>query len=404
MLALNGGSPLRNSPFPSWPIYGHGEEEALLAVLHSDRWFLAEHTERFERDFAAFQEAKFGIATSNGTTALQVALSAIGIRPGDEVIVPAYTFIATASAVVASGGIPIFADIDPDTYNIAPQSVANAITEKTLAIIGVHIGGCPCDLDALNALAADHQIHLIEDAAQAHAAAWKGRRVGAIGHLGTFSFQASKNLCAGEGGFITTDDEVLAERAWSVHNCGRSRTGAWYEHPLIGSNYRISEFHAALLLHQLERLEAQTARRTENSALLTSLLHQIEGIAPMGEDERTTTHAHHLYIFRYQAESTGLTRDRFIEALSAEGIPCSSGYRPLYREAAFTTHFIASPLSSPYFQGRPDYSGVSCPVTEHACVREAVWLTQNMLLGTADDMRDIASAINKVLTHAAALL
>jgi dTDP-4-amino-4,6-dideoxygalactose transaminase len=268
----------------------------------------------------------------------------------------------------------------------------------------VHIGGCPCDLDALNAWAADHQIHLIEDAAQAHAAAWKGRRVGAIGHLGTFSFQASKNLCAGEGGFITTDDEALAERAWSVHNCGRSRTGAWYEHPLIGSNYRISEFHAALLLHQLERLEAQTARRTENSALLTSLLHQIEGIAPMGEDERTTTHAHHLYIFRYQAESTGLTRDRFIEALSAEGIPCSSGYRPLYREAAFTTHFIDSPLSSPYFQGRPDYSGVSCPVTEHACVREAVWLTQNMLLGTADDMRDIASAINKVLTHAAALL
>jgi dTDP-4-amino-4,6-dideoxygalactose transaminase len=133
-------------------------------------------------------------------------------------------------------------------------------------------------------------------------------------------------------------------------------------------------------------------------------LHQIEGIAPMGEDERTTTHAHHLYIFRYQAESTGLTRDRFIEALSAEGIPCSPGYRPLYREAAFTTHFIDSRLSSPYFQGRPNYSGVSCPVTEHACVREAVWLTQNMLLGTADDMRDIASAINKVLTHAAALL
>ena len=395
---------MRSAPFPSWPIYGPAEEEALLAVLHSDRWFLDKQTERFERDFASFQEAKFGVATSNGTTALQVALDTIGIRPGDEVIVPAYTFIATASAVVATGGIPIFADIDPETYNIDPQSAADAITEKTRAIIGVHIGGHPCDLDALSALAARHKIHLIEDAAQAHAAAWKGRRVGAIGDLGTFSFQASKNLCAGEGGFITTDDETLADRAWSVHNCGRSRTGAWYEHPLVGSNYRISEFHAALLLHQLERLEAQTTRRTENAALLTSLLRDIEGITPMSKDARTTTHAYHLYIFRYQAESTGLSRDRFIEGLCAEGIPCSSGYRPLYGEAAFTTRFADSPLISPYFGGKPDYSSVSCPVTERACYSESIWLTQNMLLGTADDMRDIASAIDKVLKGAADLL
>lgn len=404
MLALNGGPPLRSTPFPSWPVYGPAEEEALLSVLHSGRWFLDKHIERFECEFASFQEAKFGIATSNGTTALQVALDAIGIRPGDEVIVPAYTFMATASAVVATGGIPIFADIDPDTYNIDPQSAANAITEKTLAIIGVHIGGQPCDLDTLNKLAAQHQIYLLEDAAQAHAAAWKGRRVGAIGHLGTFSFQASKNLCAGEGGFITTDDQALADRAWSVHNCGRSRTGAWYEHPLIGSNYRISEFHAALLLQQLTRLEAQTACRTANATLLTSLLREIEGIVPMGADDRTTTHAHHLYIFRYRAESTGLSRDRFIEALCAEGIPCASGYRPLYREAAFTTRFNDYPLTSPYFQGRPDYGGVSCPVTERVCASEAIWLTQNMLLGTADDIRDIATAIDKVLAAAAELI
>ena len=404
MLALNGGPPLRTTPFPSWPIYGPGEEKALLDVLHSGRWFLDEHIERFERDFASFQEAKFGIATSNGTTALQVALNAIGIRPGDEVIVPAYTFIATASAVVATGGIPIFADIDPATYNIDPQSVADAISEKTLAIIGVHIGGHPCDLDALGELAARHQIHLIEDAAQAHAAAWKGRRVGAIGDLGTFSFQASKNLCAGEGGFITTDNEELAERAWSVHNCGRTRTGAWYEHPLVGSNYRISEFHAAVLLRQLERLESQTAQRTSNAALLTSLLREIDGLAPMGDDRRTTTHAHHLYILRYQATPTGLSRDRFIQALCAEGIPCSSGYRPLYREAAFSNHFKDSSLISPYFEGRPDYGSVSCPVTEHACSSEAIWFTQNMLLGTADDMRDIAAAADKVLSSAADLL
>ena len=400
MLALNGGTPLRDTPFPAWPIYGPAEEEALLTVLRSGRWFLDAHTQLFEREFATFQEAAFGIATSNGTTALQVALDAIGIRPGDEIIVPAYTFMATASAVCATGGIPVFADIDSASYNIDPQSVEQAITEKTRAVIGVHIAGRPCDLDALGALAARHQIHLLEDAAQAHAAAWRGRRVGAIGDLGTFSFQASKNLCGGEGGFITTDDETLADRAWSVHNCGRSRTGAWYEHPLVGSNYRISEFHAALLLSQLTRLEAQTARRTENAALLTSLLHQIEGIAPLDADARVTTHAHHLYIIRYCAESSGLTRDRFIAALCAEGIPCSSGYRPLYQEAAFATPFADYPLTSPYFQGQPDYSEVSCPVTERVCAAEAVWLTQNMLLGSADDMRDIAAAIDKVIASA----
>ena len=400
MLALNGGSPLRDTPFPSWPVYGSAEEEALLGVLHSGRWFLDQSIEQFERDFAAFQQAKYGIATSNGTTALQVALDSIGIRPGDEVIVPAYTFIATASAVVATGGIPIFADIDPETYNIDPQSAAEAITEKTLAIIGVHIAGRPCDLDALNALSTRHQLHLVEDAAQAHAAAWKGRRVGAIGNLGTFSFQASKNLCGGEGGFIATDDEALADRAWSIHNCGRSRTGAWYEHPLVGSNYRISEFHAALLLRQLERLEAQTVRRSENAALLTSLLRDIEGIDPFEDDPRVTTHAHHLYIFRYGADSSGLSRDRFVEALCAEGIPCAAGYRPLYGEEAFTARFANYPLKSAYFGGKPDYSRVSCPVTERVCASEAVWLTQNMLLGPAEDMRDIAAAIGKVVAGA----
>ena len=366
-----------------------------MAALRSSRWFLADHTELIEREFADFQQAQFGIATSSGTTAIQVALAAIGIRPADEVIVPAYTFIATASAVVAAGGIPVFADIEPDTYNIDPASAEAAITEKTIAIIGVHIAGRPCNLDALGALAARRNIHLIEDAAQAHAAAWKGRRVGAIGHLGTFSFQASKNLCAGEGGFVATDDEALAERAWSVHNCGRSRTGAWYEHPLVGSNYRMSEFHAALLLSQLTRVESQTARRSENAALLTSLLDQIEGVETLATDERVTTHAHHLYIIRYRAE--GMSRDRFIEALCAEGIPCAPGYRPLYREAAFTSHFSDYPLTSSYFAAPPDYRGVCCPVTERVCASESVWLTQNMLLGPADDMRDIAAAVEKVL-------
>ena len=400
MLSIAGGEPVRRTPFPSWPVYGPEDETALLDVLHSGRWFLADKIEKFERAFATFQEAEFGIAVSSGTTALQVALEAIGMRPGDEVIVPAYTFIATASSVVATGGIPVFADVQPDTYNIDPASIEAALTDRTRAIIAVHIAGRPADLDAILAIARQRDIRVIEDACQAHAAAWKGRKVGAIADLGTFSFQASKNLCAGEGGFITTNDRELSERAWSIHNCGRSPQGAWYEHPLIGSNYRISEYHAALLLSQMRNLEEQTATRTRNADRLTSLLTEIEGIAPLESDERVTTHAYHLYIFRFQSEQFGgISRDRFIEALCAEGIPCSSGYRPLYKEAAFAARFQNAPIESSYFGGKPDYEKVCCPETERICSEESVWLTQTMLLGPEKDMDDIAAAVRKIREH-----
>ena len=403
-LSINGGDPVRQTPFPSWPVFGTEDEKALLQVLHSGRWFLGDKVKEFEQAFAGFQDALFGIATTNGTTALQVALEAIGIQPGDEVIVPAYTFVATASSVVATGGIPIFVDIEPGTYNIDPAAVEAAITEGTRAVIAVHIGGRPADLDALSSIVQKHGIRLIEDAAQAHAAVWKDRKVGAIGDLGTFSFQASKNLNAGEGGFITTDDGELAERAWSIHNCGRSPTGAWYEHPLVGGNYRLSEFQAALLLSQIRNLADQSARRTRNADLLTSLLDQIEGIAQRDPDPRVTINAYHLYIFRYQARHfSGISRDRFIQALQAEGIPCSSGYRPLYQEPGFHTRFQDYPFTSPYFGGKPDYGQVVCPETERICAEEAIWLTQNLLLGPEEDMHDIARAIRKIQTHSSEL-
>ena len=253
-------------------------------------------------------------------------------------------------------------------------------------------------------LAAKRGIALIEDSAQAHGAAWKGRKVGAVGDLGTFSFQASKNLNAGEGGFITTDDEELANRAWSLHNCGRAREGAWYEHPLVGANYRITEFQAGLLLNQILRLDDQMATRSLNGELLTSLLSQIDGVEPLRVDPRVTRHAYHLYVIRYDADSFGgAPRDRFIEALEAEGIPCSSGYRPLYGEPAFAASFRDYPFETAYFDGKPDYSRFSCPVTERICADEAVWLTQNLLLGTEQDTRDIAAAISKIREHAGQL-
>jgi dTDP-4-amino-4,6-dideoxygalactose transaminase len=396
-LAINGGNPVRTAPFTAWPIFGDADEKALADVLNSRRWFMGERLEAFEKAFAAYQEADFGIAVSSGTTALQIALEAAGVGIGDEVIVPAYTFIATASAVALVGAVPVFVDIEPGTYNIDPAAVEAAITTRTRAVIAVHIAGRPADMDRLTELAQKHGIRLIEDAAQAHAAAWKGKRVGAIGDLGTFSFQASKNLNAGEGGFITSSDRELAERAWSLHNCGRSREGAWYEHPLVGSNYRLSEFQAGLLLSQLESLDGQAARRSRNGEALQRLLGEIDGVASTDPDERITNHAYHLFILRYDAEAfSGVSRDRFVAALQKEGIPCSAGYQPLYREAAFASRFADYPLDSPYFEGKPDYARVHCPVTERVSAEEAVWLTQNLLLGEEADMVQIAEAIAKI--------
>ncbi|MEE3041446.1 MAG: DegT/DnrJ/EryC1/StrS family aminotransferase [Candidatus Latescibacterota bacterium] len=403
-LAAAGGTPIRTSPFPGWPVFDATEEEAILGVLRSGSWFLGERVAEFERTFTEYCEAKHGVSVSSGTVALQVALEAAGVVLGDEVIVPSYTFIATASSVALVGGVPVFVDVDPDTYLIDPAAVEAAITEKTKAIIAVHIAGQPADLDALTAIAAKHGVLLIEDSAQAHAAAWKGRRVGAIGDLGTFSFQASKNLNAGEGGFIVTDDEELQLRAWSIHNCGRTPGGEWYEHPLVGGNYRLTEMQAALALSQLRRLDEQTEKRTHSAALLTEQLSEIEGIRPLAVDERVTRHAFHLYVFRYDADAFGgASREQFLKALAAEGIPCAAGYKPLYREPAFQARFSDFPLSSPAFGGRPDYSGVHCPVTERICADEAVWLTQNLLLGTESDISQISEAIAKIAAQPEAL-
>ena len=399
-LAVNGGSPIRTTPFPSWPQFDKTDEQALERVLHSGRWGMGDRIDEFEAAFATYQEAEYCISLNSGTTALQVALSAVGVGPGDEVIVPSYTFVATASAVAAVGGVPIFVDVLGDTYNVDPSSVEQALTEKTRAVIAVHIGGQPADLDALTGLVTGRDIALIEDSAQAHGAVWNGRKVGAIGDLGTFSFQASKNLTAGEGGAVVSNNRELADRAWSHHNCGRSRTGAWYEHPRLGSNYRMSEFHAALLLSQLQRLDEQMAARAQNAQRLTSMLNGIEGVTPLAVDDRVTTHAYHLYVLRFDSQRFGgIARERFIEALTAEGIPCAAGYRPLYREAAFTNSFADYPLETPYFSGVPDYSRFQCPVTEHICAAESVWFTQNTLLGDETDTRNIADAVAKIRDH-----
>lgn len=403
-LALQDGNPVRSHPFPEWPVWDTAEEEQLLEVLRSGNWWSMHSdskVEQFEQAFAPTHQAKYGRCATSGSAALQISLRAIGIDYGDEVIVPPYTFVATAAACLLVGAIPVFADIHPETYNLDPARIEAQITARTRAIIPVHIGGCPADMDAILRIAQQRGLHVIEDACQAHAAAWKGHKVGSMGDLGCFSFQASKNINAGEGGIILTSDEELAERCWSLRHYGHVRSGVRYHHEVLGDNNRMSEWQAALLLAQLKRMEELAALREENGLYLAELLTRIKGIEPQKRDARITRHAYHLFIFRYQPEAfEGLSRDHFLHALQAEGIPCSRGYVPLYRTNAIPDEVERL---QKFISGRKlPYEQPDCPVTERACEEEGVWLTQSLLLGTKKDMDDIATAIEKVAHHAGA--
>ncbi len=405
-LAINGGPKVREKPFPSWPIWDETDCQALVEVCRSGQWWSVGGTKvkEFEEKFADYCDCKIGVCVPNGTIALVVALKALSIGCGDEVIVTPYTFIASASSILDVNAVPIFVDIDPDTYNIDPSKIEEAITEKTKAIMAVHIAGLPCDMDAITHIARKHNLKVIEDCAQAHGAEWKGRKVGSLGDAGAFSFQASKNLTSGEGGIVVTTEEEVGERAWSIHNVGRVRDGAWYHHPVMGSNYRMTEFQAAILLNQMRKLDAETKRRNENALYLTEKLSKIDGIKPLKRDERVTTHAYHIYIFKYLAEEvTGVPRSKFIQALNAEGIPCSSGYVPLYRSGMFDLDPDKCPIGCPFYGKRIVYKDLYLENCERACDKEAVWIMQSVLLGEQRDMDDIANAVEKVITNAAEL-
>ena len=381
--AILGGEPIRRKPYPSWPIYGGREEELLLEALKSGRWSVGgRFQEEFERRFAEFQHAKHALLCSSGTAALKIALRAMGLEPGDEVIVPAYTFLATATSALDLGLRVVYADIDPETYTIDPESARRLVGEKTRAIIPVHIAGRPADMDAIMELAEERSLLVLEDAAQAHGAEWRGRRVGAIGDAGIFSFYQSKNITCGEGGAVTTNNDEIAEKVWSLRNVGRPRRGPWYEHRIYGWNYRITEFQAAILIAQLERAPELMNKRERGARILDKLLSEIEGITPLRHDSRVTRHAYHLYIFKYDSrEFSNLPKQRFVEALSAEGIPCNAGYRPLYS-------YPFLPPSKPL------------PNTEKASYEEAVWIPQYVLLADEEDLEDIPRAIEKIKRNA----
>lgn len=405
-LAINGGPKTRTQPFPAWPVFGAEDEAAVVEVIRSGKWGRQAGTrvQTFEEAFARYHEARYGVATFNGTVSLRIALLAVGLEAGDEVIVPPYTFLATASAVIEANGTPIFVDIEPDTCNLDPAKLEAAITPRTRAIIPVHFGGQPADMDRLLAIARRHHLAVIEDAAHAHGAIYKGRKVGALGDIGSFSFQSSKNLTSGEGGILTTNDERYGALCRSSQNCGRVAGGAWYEHHRIGGNYRMSELQGALLLAQLARLEEQTVRRDENGRFLNEHLATLPGISPLTRGHGETRHAYHVYTFRYRsADLGGVSRERFLAALNAEGIPATAGYpvglyaQPLFVNKAFGPY-------TGWKQVRKDlpYDPSNFPVCEAVC-RDACWFSQNMLLGDRSDMQAIVRAVSKVCDHASEL-
>ncbi len=407
--ALLGGSKTRTTPFPDWPVADAREERALLDTLHSGKWFRGsgQNVKSFESAYAQLTGARQALATANGTAALFISLNVLGVEPGDEVIVPPYTFIATVNVVLRQHALPVFVDTDPESFQMDHRLVDRAITPNTRAIIPVHLGGNVCHLDSLLATAAKRRIPLIEDACQAHLAEWRGRKVGTLGATGCFSFQASKNLNSGEGGAILFQDEDLRERAYAFHNNGSGlrMIGSNFSYASSGANLRLTEFQGAILLAQMTRLQAQAKTRADNGAYLTSLLKQIPGISPAIQYEGTTNNAFHLYMLRYNPEAfSGLTREKFLKALAAEGIPCASGYQPLN-----TQPFIQTAIASRGFQRLFSAQRLKqwaeqnhCPANDKLCT-QAVWFTQNMLLGPKSDMDQIAEAIQKIKRNAADL-
>ncbi len=404
-LALFGGSKTKQKPFPLWPQYDDNERRALGEVLESRVWWRTPGTKtmEFEKAFAEYHGARHGIAVTNGTAALEVTMAALDIGPGDEVIVPDFTFIATASAVLFANALPVLVDVDPETYCLDPELTEAAITPRTKAIIAVHMGGHPADLDRLASLAQKKGIHLIEDSAHAHGSEWRGKKIGTFGKAGTFSFQSSKLMTAGEGGIVISNDDAFERQARSVHDCGRMPGEWFYSHFIYGSNYRLSEWQGAILKVQLDRLEEQTLHRHRNGRLLDKLFAAIPGITPQKCDPRCTRNGQYAYIFHVDAKQfAGISTENFIAALNAEGIPTQASYPPVHELDCFRSGEYRKCLSGGPATEKHEFLQQRFPNTQRAAW-ETVWIPQFALLGDEQDMHEIAEAIRKIQSHAPAI-
>lgn len=407
---LGGEASWSKRKWPQWPEWNaETDEEQLLKVIRSGVWSRSKVVSEFEAEWAKALDVSRCLTVVNGTNALEVALAQLGVAEGDEVIVPPYTFIATISAVLANGAMPVFVDVDPETFQIDPDKIEKKITSRTKAILPVHILGLPADMDRIMKIAKAHDLLVLEDACQAHLAEIDHVKVGTIGDAGCFSFQNSKNLPIGEGGAIVSNNSEFIDRCFSYHNFGfpyGSAVGTVGSGSIMpGTKVRFSEYQAAIGLAQLKRLDGQTTTRNVNAAYLKSQIKDIPGIEPYRLYDNVTRGAFHLFPFRFKEDDfKGLSRGAFLKALRAEGVPCSSGYKPLndqdYLNQAFQSNRFkqAFPKNMLNFDSYVEQN--ECPENDRLCNNEAVWFTQNMLLGTKSDMSAIASAIEKVHANA----
>jgi len=407
--AALGGTPVHAGGWPKWPQWNESWEPHIVEVLRSGRWSTgggSGHVGEFEKAYAKLLGAKDCVATASGTTSLLTALATMGVDAGDEVIVSPYTFIATYNVILAHKALPVFADTDPATLTMDPASIESRITERTRAIVPVHIYGMPCDMDAINAIAKRRDLAVVEDACQAWLADYKGRKCGALADLGCFSFQNSKHIPSGEGGAVTGTNQELLDRARAYHNCGRAYgtykgSGCFSR----GLNYRMTHYQGEMLRQQIDKLLTDTARRRQNADRLTAGLKQIPGVEPVRLPEGSRA-VWHLYAFRYDPEGFhGLSRSQFQRALRAEGIPTSSGYREQYYDGlldeainsrGFKRLFPAERLKA-YRDSLDELKG-----NRQVC-QTTVALSQTLLLGEPSDTDHIVDAIRRIQAHGAAL-
>lgn len=375
--------------FPAWPQYDDAERNGLIRALEQGQWWRMGGNEvnSFEREFADHHGAEHALAVTNGTHALELALQVMGVGPGTEVIVPAFTFISSSQAAQRLGAVTVPVDVDPDTYNIDADAVAAAITPRTKVIMPVHMAGAFADMDGLAKLAADTGVTILQDAAHAHGATWEGKRVGELGSVAAFSFQNGKLMTAGEGGAITFSDPEQYEQAFLRHSCGRPPADRRYFHVTTGSNYRLNEFSAAVLRAQLTRLDEQIELRERRWPLLASLLGEIDGVVPQEADPRCTRNPHYMAMFRLPGTDED-TRNTLVDQLVERGVPAFAGFRAIYRSTGFWEY------------GAPDLTvdelAARCPNTE-AVSADSIWLHHRALLGTEQNMYQIAQLIAEVL-------
>ena len=405
-LAITGGKKLRKTPFTRWPIPSKAEAAALKDVLESTLWggqpFPGKHAAVFASKFAKLHTAKYAQCVNTGTVAIQAALKAIGIKPGDEVIVPAYTWEGTVGPVLLVNAVPVFVDVDPETYCLDARLIEKAITPKTKAILPVHLGMRFADMDEILRVAAKHKLKVVEDCAHAHGGMWKGKGAGSMGDLGTFSFQSSKLITSGEGGAVITNNLEYMELVQSYINAGRASLTDQYKKRIIGFNYRLGEFQAAVLGAQLARMPKQSAIRDKNMKRFEARMAKTPGIGLLKPDPRITRLAPYGYVMKYFSEKVKeIPRAAFVAAMQLEGVHCDGlFYEPVYKSSLFPVDATDFPALSWGREKALDLRSMySCPESEKAAYHEAVWFPHQHFLGTTKDVDDIADAIHKVLEN-----